>query len=365
VTYLFGCAAAFVLYAYLGYPLVVRLWPGKRGWKRAPFVPSISFVVAVRNEETRIEAKVHHLLSLDYPAHLREIVVVSDGSTDGTPAVLERLQQRGEIRAFHYPEHRGKAHALNLALGVVSSEIVVFNDARQRLESKALPLLLENFADSEVGCASGELHFETEHRPGLQSTLYWRFERWLRAAESRLGACMGATGAFYAIRRNLFRPLPPGLILDDVFIPLQIALQGFRVVHDPRAILWDTEAKSEGREFRRKVRTLTGNYQIMRELPRLLVPGKIGFQFFSHKSSRLVAPLFLILCLISAAFLPSYFHFLFWAQCGFYAVAAMGWILPKIFRGPLAIPYAFTVLNAAALVALWNFLRGNQKVWNN
>jgi cellulose synthase/poly-beta-1,6-N-acetylglucosamine synthase-like glycosyltransferase len=365
MTYLFGFAAAFVMYAYLGYPLVILLWVGKRGWKQAPFFPSISIVIAVCNEAARIESKIQHLLSLPYPAELREIIVVSDGSSDGTPPVLESCERRGEIRALHYPEHRGKAYALNLGVGAASGEIVVFNDARQRLEPDAVPLLLENFADPEIGCASGELHFDTERTPGLQSTLYWKFERWLRAQESRLGVCVGATGAFYAIRRSLFRPLPEGLILDDVFTPLQIALQGFRVVHDPRAIMWDVEAKSEKREFQRKVRTLTGNYQIMRELPRLLAPGKIGFQFFSHKSSRLLAPLFLILCLVSSAFLPGYFRLFFWAQCAFYGMAALGGLQPRIFRGILGIPYAFTVLNAAAVAALWNFLRRNTKVWTS
>ena len=134
--FLFWFSAAFVLYTYFGYPLLVLLWPRKCRWKRAPFQPRVSFVVAVRNEDPRIEAKVRHLLSLPYPRELCEIVVISDGSTDRTPEILERLASRGDIRAITYPEHRGKAHALNLGVAAASGEIVVFNDARQKLASR-------------------------------------------------------------------------------------------------------------------------------------------------------------------------------------------------------------------------------------
>jgi biofilm PGA synthesis N-glycosyltransferase PgaC len=363
VTFLFWFSAAFVLYTYFGYPLLVLLWPRKRGWKRAPFRPRVSFVVAVRNEESRIEAKVQHLLSLPYPRELCEIVVISDGSNDRTPEILECLASRGDIRAITYPEHRGKAHALNLGVAAASGEIVVFNDARQKLAPDALPTLLENFADPAVGCVTGELHFVTDGAPSLQSTLYWKFERWLRRHESRLGACMGATGAFYGIRRSLFRPLPEGLLLDDVFTPLHIALRGQLVIHDSRAIVWDSEAASEIYEFRRKVRTLTGNYQLLVFLPRLLLPNRLGFQFFSHKTTRLLAPLFLALCLISSALLPgAFYRAAALAQAVFYGVAALGAISPRL-PGPLRIPHAFVVLNAAAVAALLNFLRGKTNVW--
>jgi poly-beta-1,6-N-acetyl-D-glucosamine synthase len=352
--FVFWISTVFLAYTYFGYPLLVLLWPGKRGWKRAPFLPRISFVIAVRNEESRIGAKVEHLLSLPYPPELREIIVASDGSTDGTPARMAELAHSNEIHAVVSPSHRGKAHAVNLGVAAATGEIIVFNDARQELSPDALSLLLENFADPRVGCVTG-----------LQSTLYWKFERWLRARESRLGCCIGATGAFYAIRRDLFQPLPQGLLLDDVYTPLAIALRGFRVVHDPRALLWDVEAATEVHEFRRKVRTLTGNYQLLRFLPGLLLPSRLGFQFFSHKTARLLAPLFLALLLISASLLPGVFYrSAAVAQYAFYLAAVAGAVLPRAPR-LLRIPSAFLLLNAAACAAFLNFVRGKTDVWNN
>jgi cellulose synthase/poly-beta-1,6-N-acetylglucosamine synthase-like glycosyltransferase len=247
-----------------------------------------------------------------------------------------------------------------------TGEIIIFTDTRQRLEPGAVEKLLENFADCNVGCVSGELHFETEGTPGLKATMYWKYERWLRHEESRIGCCMGATGAFYAIRRTLFRPLPDGLILDDVFTPLQIALQGYRVIHDARAVVWDVEAKDETQEFRRKVRTLMGNYQLLKYLPGLLRPGKIGFQFFSHKTIRLLAPLFLVTAFVSNWFLQgAFYRAALVAQCAFYLAAALGPLVPRGWPQVMGIPRAFVVLNSAALLAMINYFRGKSAVWKN
>ncbi len=266
---------------------------------------------------------------------------------------------------LQYAEPRGKAYALNLAAAKATGEILVFNDARQKLAPGALRELLSNFADPAVGCASGELRFYTEEQPGRTATLYWKFERWLRAQESLVGSCMGATGAFYAIRRECFRPLPEGLILDDVFTPLQIALRGYRVIHDADAVVLDQEAPTEQHEFRRKVRTLSGNYQLVRYLPGLLAPRRIGFQFFSHKFARLLVPLLLLVCLASSFLAGGWFYRLaFFGQLACYSAAAFG-----MWRGPdapawAAAPAGVVVLNSAALVAMFNVIRGKSVTWH-
>jgi poly-beta-1,6-N-acetyl-D-glucosamine synthase len=362
---LFWASLALIVYAYAGYPLLLLLWPFKKRTRRGAVEPSISILIAVRNEARVIEKKIRHLQSLDYPAALRQLIIVSDGSTDDTVATLEALASRSAIEVIHYAEPRGKAYALNLAAARATGEILVFNDARQQLAPDGLRELLSNFADPAVGCASGELRFYTEDRPGRSATLYWKFERWVRAQESLLGACMGATGAFYAIRRECFRPLPEGLILDDVYTPLQIALRGYKVIHDPEAVVFDQEAASEKHEFRRKVRTLSGNYQLLRCLPGLLSFRLIGFQFFSHKLIRLLVPLFLVLALVSSFLAQGWFYRLaFFGQLACYAAAAFGMLRGAKAPAWAAAPAGVVVLNAAALVAMVNFLRGKTVIWN-
>ena len=352
-------------YAYAGYPLLLLLWPWKKKTLRSPMEPRISVLIAVRNESRVIGEKIRHLQELDYPASLRELVVVSDGSTDATVETLSAWQADPGVKILHYSQPRGKAYALNIAAAHASGDILLFNDARQKLAPGAIPALLANFADATVGCASGELRFFTEGQPGLKATLYWKFERWLRAQESLMGACMGATGAFYAIRRECFLPCPEGLILDDVYMPLQIALRGYRVIHDPDALLFDYEAPTEKEEFRRKVRTLSGIYQLLHYLPGLLSFRLIGFQFFSHKLVRLVVPLFLLMCLVSSFLAQGWFYRLaFFAQVVCYAAAIFGILRGARAPAWAAAPAGVVVLNSAALVAMFNALRGKTAIWN-
>ncbi len=362
---LFWVSLGMVFYAYAGYPILLLIWPVKKKTIRGPVEPSISVLISVRNEARVIAEKIRHLLELDYPASLRQIIVVSDGSTDDTVETLRAFPAEANLLVLPYSEPRGKAYALNLAAARATGEILVFNDARQRLAPNALRELLSNFADPSVGCASGELRFYTEDKPGNKATLYWKFERWVRANESLLGACMGATGAFYAIRRECFRPLPEGLILDDVYTPLQIALRGYRVIHDPEAVLFDVEAPTEQHEFRRKVRTLSGNYQLVRYLPALLSPRLIGFQFFSHKFVRLLVPWFLLICLVSSFLADGLFYRLaFFGQLACYGAALFGMLRGKRAPGWAAAPAGLVMLNTAAAVAMFNFLRGKTITWS-
>jgi biofilm PGA synthesis N-glycosyltransferase PgaC len=361
---LFWISVAVVFYAYFGYPLLVLAWPRKRPIARRPLTPKVSFVIAARDEQDRIDGKIRHLLELPYPAELREVIVVSDGSTDQTAVRLQAWEGHSAVKTTHYNEHRGKACALELGVSQAKGDILVFTDVRQRLASGALERLLENFADPEVGCASGELRFSTESRPGLKTTLYWMYERWLRRQESLIGSSVGATGAFYAIRRELFEPLPEGLLLDDVYTPLRLALSGWRVVHEPRAVVYDEEAAGERQEFERKVRTLTGNYQLLRCLPGLWSFRTVSLQFFSHKLMRLVVPVFLVVGAVSNGFLTGpFYRAALVAQAVFYGAAVLGAALPKTAPRFVGIPHAFVLLNGAALVATVNFLLGRTPAW--
>ncbi len=360
-----------VLYTYAGYP--AWLWLRAR-WHPAPtlrseYTPFVSVVMVVRNEEKVLREKLLNLVELEYPAQLLEFVVVSDGSTDGTENILREFAGEPRLRWMGKLLPGGKAAGLNDAFEWVQGEIVLFTDARQQIETDALVLLLENFADPSVGCVSGELMLGNraggERNRGMG--LYWRVEKRIRELESASGSVMGATGAFYAARRELLPSLPPELILDDVYIPLHILRRGKRVLFDSRAKAWDVPHLGAGREFARKVRTLSGNYQLVQLDPWLLSSANPArFQFISHKLMRLLSPFALAALLLASCFLPQPFYRVALAiQLSLYALSVMA--IRSIALGPLArvadAASTFLILNVAAVVAFANFVTGRKAVW--
>lgn len=367
----FWLAASVIGYSYLGYP--VWLWLRSR-WsprpvRRSSDEPSVSAVIVARNEQSVIAQKVDNLLTLDYPAEKLEVVVVSDGSSDWTAAILAECERNPRVRAVVKGVSQGKAAGLNDAMQVARGEVLLFTDARQEIESGALRLLVENFGDPEVGAASGELMLgdPANGETGKGMGLYWRVEKKIRELESASGSVAGATGAIYCARRGLCEPLPEGTILDDVLLPMQVVRKGSRVIFDSRARAWDLPDLGEGREFSRKVRTLSGNYQLLQLAPWLLSSeNPIRFEFVSHKLSRLVVPFALLGLLVTSAFLPQpLYRAALVAQLAFYALSLVA--LGGVKIGPLsriADPArTFVVLNSAALVAFVNFVTGRKAVW--
>ena len=370
--WLFWASAAVVAYAYVGYPVLLwlRCWGAPRPVMRGAGTPPVSAVMVVRNEEAAIAPKLQNLLALDYPRDKLEVVVVSDGSSDRTPAVLAGFAERdARVRVLVKPESRGKAAGLNDAIRMAHGEVLLFTDARQPIEPGALRLLIENFGDPEVGAASGELMLgdPAGGETGRGMGLYWRIEKKIRELESASGSVAGATGAIYCARRALLEPLPEGTILDDVLLPMQVVRRGSRVIFDSRAHAWDSPDLGSSREFSRKVRTLSGNYQLLQLAPWLLSSeNSIRFEFISHKLMRLVAPFALLGLLIASILLSSpFYHAALFAQLAFYALslAALG----GLNIGPLsriADPArTFVVLNSAAMVAFVNFVTGRKAVW--
>jgi len=375
--YVFWIAATLVGYSYLGYPAL--LWMRSR-WsprpvRRGSALPSVSAVMVVRNEGEVIARKLENLLSLEYPADKLEVVVVSDGSSDRTCTILaEYFQDSSEgsrVRTLMKPSSQGKAAGLNSAIQIAKGEILLFTDARQQIEPAAVRMLVENFSDPTVGAASGELMLgdSSTGETGKGMGLYWRIEKKIREWESAAGSVAGATGAIYCARRSLIvsAPLPDGTILDDVLLPMQVVRQGSRVIFDSRAQAWDSPDLGEGREFSRKVRTLSGNYQLLQLAPWLLTSeDPIRFEFISHKLSRLAVPFALLALLIASIFLPTPFYRLaLGLQLAFYALSIAGIANVKI--GPLshiADPArTFLVLNSAAMIAFVNFVTGRKAIW--
>jgi poly-beta-1,6-N-acetyl-D-glucosamine synthase len=369
--WIFWIAAAVIGYAYLGYPL--WLWFRSR-WsprpvRRGVVEPSVSALMVVRNEEAIIAGKLENLLALDYPAEKIEIVVASDGSTDQTVAILQEFSRNHGVRIVLETSSRGKAAGLNDAMKLATGEIVLFTDARQTIESGALRRLVENFADAEVGCVSGELMLGDPEigEVGKGMGLYWRIEKAIRELESASGSVVGATGAIYCVRRTLLEPLPEGTILDDVLLPMQVVSKGPRVVFDSQARAWDSPNLGQGREFSRKVRTLSGNYQLLQLAPWLLTSkNPIRFEFVSHKLFRLVVPFALAGVLLASLFLEQLFYRVaLAAQVAFYSLSLAAMAGFKI--GPLSrvadAAGTFVVLNSAAVVAFVNFVTGRKAIW--
>jgi len=370
--WVFWVSAMVIAYAYVGYPLLlwVRSWWSPRPVMRGAATPAVSAVMVVRNEEAVIGQKLRNLLTLDYPPEPLEVVIVSDGSTDGTVAVVSEFQKNdARVRMIIKPESRGKAAGLNDAIAAARGDVLLFTDARQPIEPNALRLLIENFSDPEVGAASGELMLgdPASGETGRGMGLYWRIEKKIRELESASGSVAGATGAIYCARRELLDPLPEGTILDDVLLPMQVVRRGSRVIFDSRARAWDSPDLGSSREFARKVRTLSGNYQLLQLAPWLLGSGNaIRFEFISHKLSRLVVPFALVALLVSSLFLTApFYRAALFAQLAFYGLSLIALGGMKI--GPLsriADPArTFVVLNSAALVAFVNFVTGRKAVW--
>jgi biofilm PGA synthesis N-glycosyltransferase PgaC len=387
---LFWLSALLIAYVYVGYPAGLALWAllvGRRsaapGSLSEPVLqgvslPGVSIVVAVRNEAARLHARLDNLLSLDYPPERRQIIVVSDGSTDETHAVLAAFGHR--IEAMALPPG-GKAAALNAGVAHARHDVLIFADARQTFAPDAVRALVAPLADPRIGGVTGELVLACESTGGRRKGtdrrrtdapdcpaidrrrfperrdhlaaaaaegvgMYWRYEKSLRRLESAVGSTLGATGAIYALRRSLWRPLPEDTLLDDVLAPMRAVLAGQRMVFDDRAMAFDHTPGDSSTESRRKIRTLAGNVQILWLEPRLLLPvvNPVWIQYMSHKVGRLLVPYALIALLAASIALAGqhpFFAVALIAQCTGYLLGGYGaWLEWKARRLRRHAPFA-------------------------
>jgi len=374
MTVLFWISALIVGYVYVGYPCLLAAWArlADRRPRRAPFRagtwPSISIVIAARNEAERLPARVANLLEQNYPGP-SEIVIVSDGSTDAPARALASFGR--SVRLIDVPAG-GKPLALNAGVAASTGEILVFADARQQFAPGALTALVRNFADSSVGGVTGELVLDCERGDRVDTSvgdgigLYWKYEKWLRRNESRVWSTLGATGAIYALRRECWTNLPAATLLDDVLAPMRAVLNGCRIVFEEEAVAFDRASADAAAESRRKTRTLAGNYQILAQEPRLLLPvvNPVWLQYMSHKVGRLVVPwalLGLFVATLALARQSVLYAPVLAAQGVFYGLALSG----AIFRAPerlVRVAFTFVVLNLSAVAGIAALRRGRE-VW--
>ncbi len=358
-----------LLYTYAGYPLLVGIlallvprWPRSS----TEYEPTVSVCMTVHNGAEHLHQKLQSLQTLHYPQEKLEILVYCDGSTDETERLaLEFAAHEPRLRVHSSPQRLGKPSGLNRLRAEASGEVLLMTDVRQRIAPHALRALLQPLADPEIGCVSGSLVLAGSTGAGA----YWRYERFIRHSEARFGNMVGVSGSLYALRREDFHDLPVDVLLDDMFVPLGIARRRKRVVLSHEAEAYD-EAYADEREFSRKVRTLAGNYQLLSKQPWLLVPGvnPVWFQLVSHKLLRLLCPWALVGVLGSSLLLSfspelSQNELWFWrglllSQLLAYGLAAAGARAGRV----ASLARTFVVLNVAAVVGLWRFLRGSQAV---
>lgn len=369
---MFWSGLAGLIYIYAGYPCLIHLLSRWRPLQRVrrPVCEPVSVVIACHNDAERVRAKLVALLTSPQSELIREVLVGSDGSTDNIRAAVEDIADT-RIRLIEFPERRGKPAVLNELIPQCGSEIVVLCDARQILSENAIPELLANFADPQTGVVSGELMFRSQDSDGTAVKgigAYWKYEKLIRKAESRYRSVPGATGALYAIRKVLFRPIPESTLLDDVVIPMQAVAEGYRCVFESRAVAWDDPSSSLGREAVRKRRTIAGAAQMIVQHPAWLLPWRnpIWLEYVSHKVLRLLSPFLLLIVLTTNLLLmdqPLYRLLLILQACFYYSAFA-GWLCQRLgVRSVLfGLQLTFLTLNATTLAALWDALRGRFQV---
>ncbi len=367
----FWLSVAFVAYTYIGYPLTIGML-ARRARRRVTEPtdveqwPRVCVIVAAYNEQDRVVGKIRNLKALDYPRDRLRIIFVSDGSTDQT---ARRIVDEGGVELIAYARRRGKPHALNLAVEAAGdTDLLVFTDARQAVSPKALQYMVARLVgEPDVAGVSGELvHLDPHTHTAAHIGLYWRYEKWIRKAESRVASTLGATGALYAIRRRDYIELPDDTILDDVVIPLHLIRHGRRIVLEERALVYDELQRQLAGERLRKVRTIAGNFQAFVRAPWLFRPwgNPVFIQFVSHKLFRLFVPYALGAMLISSLTADGVFYRVAAIlQALFYAVSLGGLLVPEWSRYRLiSFVLVFVGLNWAAVVGLRNFLLGRVDV---
>ena len=358
----FWLSAAALAYTFAGYGALLALLARGRRVKGAPPAPppDVCAVIVAHNEETRIAARIGNLLASDYPPEKLRVLLVSDGSTDATLARAAALDP-ARITVLALPARAGKAAGLNAALAQATGEIVIFTDARQRFAPDAIARLAAHFADPRIAAVSGALEIDpARSAAGTGVDAYWRYEKSLRAAESRFDSCIGCTGAIYAIRRALFTPLPADTVLDDVVIPMRLAIAGHRVIHDPAARAFDPQPLEPAAETLRKRRTLAGNFQMFFRHPAWLLPSRnrLWWQLLSHKYLRLCAPVLLIVLLAASTALAAhpFYRIALALQLAFYLAATFGLIFPSLRGKFFALPAGFVFLNLTVIRAFLHYL---------
>ena len=355
-------------YVYVGYPVLLTMWARvyRRPVHSAAIEPGVCLFIPANDEEEVIEAKLLNALALDYPQDRLDIVVVSDGSVDTTESIVRRFAPR--VRLLPLAPRRGKIAVINDGMRSVASDLVIFSDANTFLERDAVRKLVQNFADPRVGAVSGDVALVGERASmGRSEDLYYCYERWVQQAESHAGSMIGADGALYAIRRELFVAPQSDTILDDMAIPMAVARQGYRVIFEPQARASERGCETANEEFERKSRVVAGAVQFLTRADSA-VPVRsyqLLISLFSHKALRWLSPVFAVCALIASAVLANQsaiYALAFVTEAAMLLVGVAGCVRSLRRWSVVATAHYFWLVQIAAAVGVVRGLAGRQSV---
>lgn len=367
----------FVLYTYLGYPLLVfllsRLKP-KCTYEllKEEQLPSISIITPFINNEQAVKKRIENLKTLDYPTHKMDLIFISDGSKDQSISIIESipLGTFNQVSLIENKQRQGKANALNQGIDQCQTQYIVFSDIRQSIHNNAIKYLMSQLiSEPNIGCVSGNLNLLSPEGKQEDVGIYWKYESLIRKAESRLFSTIGVSGALYATRKCDTHPLHKDTLLDDFEMPIKMLKDGKASKYCEQAIFYDYSEKNIEKEEQRKVRTLRGNYQSIGRNKWLLNPfvNPAFWQFLSHKLFRLLVPYALVIIFISNIFLLDQhlnWKILFSLQLLFYGSYLLGKKIKQLRKiKPIGIIVIFIDLNLCALSGLKSHLTNEKGVW--
>lgn len=358
-----------VFWPYFGYPIMLKLISVVRAKQvdSQNHTPPVTIIVTAYNEERRISEKIENSLSLSYPEGKLDLIIVSDGSTDGTDEVVKQYEERG-VRLLRIPERRGKHHGQKCGIDSARTEIIVLTDATTILEKDAIQKIVRKFADPTVGVVSGEDKIPDDRNSQSGEGAYVRYEMQLRALEAQVGSLVGASGCFFAIRKHLADTWVDNMS-SDFFMPIVAYMNGFRTVPDSEAIGYYTVLSSPDREFERKVRTVLHGLEVLFHFKGILNPFRYGFysiQMISHKLMRWLVPFTLPIMLLSSAVLSAsslFFHIVMISQVVFYSLATIGLAVKRLRSLILfKVPFFFVMVNFSIVIAWFNYITGKKQI---
>lgn len=358
-----------VFWTYFGYLITLKLlslFVNKEVDKRDP-APPVTIIVTAYNEEKRIGEKIENSLSLDYPDGKLSILIVSDGSSDGTDDIVKRYQQEG-VKLLRIPERHGKHYGQKRGIELAETEIVVLTDATTFLEEDAVLKIVRSFSDPSVGVVSGEDKVSRDDINSSGEGAYVAYEMKLRNLEARVGSLVGASGSFFAIRKQLTDTWVDNMS-SDFFMPIVAYMNGYRTVPDSEAVGYYTVLSDPDREFERKVRTVLHGLEVLFRFKAILNPFRYGFysvQMISHKLMRWLAPFALLAILLTSATLyvdSLFFQIVLASQLLFYTLALIGRIF-RVLQGLIVfkVPVFFVMVNTSIVMAWINYFTGKRQV---
>ncbi|MFQ5560501.1 MAG: glycosyltransferase, partial [Nitrospinota bacterium] len=360
-----------MVYIYFGYPCVLFVlgFFKNRRVKKQQFFPNVTLLVCAFNEEKVIREKIENMLSLDYPEGKLNFAVASDGSDDRTASIVTEYGDP-RLQFFDYPVRRGKVSVISDTLPKLSGEIIVLSDANTMFQEDAVQTLVRSFHDPDVGGVSSDVILLNEGTTyGESESAYYKYERWIQKSEAKIGSIIGADGGMYGIRKSLFLPPSPNIILDDFVISMNVVNQGYRLVYDEQAVACEQSNTTWKEEFSRKSRVIAGAVQVLKQgegIPALGFSTPF-FCFVSHKLLRWMVPFFMLLFFVTnvRVFLHSdylLYSIILFGQFFFYALALAGLIVEGSKKTLLKIPFYFCLVNGAALYGIFKGVFNRQSV---